>query len=88
MLDHSCINSIAMEEILQTIYVVRNFHFTFLMTIKVSILNSELDKICLDHQSDVFPFSLSSAILYIQKNMIPCFLPTTIAYMCNCLHEP
>lgn len=62
MLDHSCLNSIAMEEILQTIYVVRKFYFTFLMT----ILNSESD--IFDHQSVVFPFSSNSAILDIQKN--------------------
>lgn len=62
MLDHSCLNSIAMEEILQTIYVVRKFYFTFLMT----ILNSESD--IFDHQSVVFPFSSNSAILNIQKN--------------------
>lgn len=66
MLDHSCLNSIAMEEILQTIYVVRKFYFTFLMTIKGTILNSESD--IFDHQSVVFPFSSNSAILDIQKN--------------------
>ena len=55
-----------MEEILQTIYVVRRFYFTFLMAIKGTILNSESDMF--DHQSIVFSFSSNSAILDIQKN--------------------